>query len=196
MNGHGHRHLGAVGQHHLGPVAELLDQAEDVVPAARRSAPPRARGARTGSPPSRTRRGWSRSGPWPGCVPRGMPRASWAARNTSFQSARLEVGLELGQVEVRARAPRRAARAALWKKYRPKSNRLAEIGAPSTSTCVSSRCQPRGRTTSVAISLVERVRLAIGSSKVSRAAGGFADRRTGPSRRCPRWARGRPRSRP
>ena len=31
---HRHRHRAAIGEHHLGPVAELLDHAEDVVPAA------------------------------------------------------------------------------------------------------------------------------------------------------------------
>ena len=36
--------------------------------------------------------------------------------------------------------------------YSPKSNRLAESGSPSTVTCFSSRCQPRGRISSVAIS--------------------------------------------
>ncbi len=43
-------------------------------------------------------------------------------------------------------------RAWLRKKYRPKSKRLAEIGAPSTSKWRSSRCQPRGRTSRVATS--------------------------------------------
>ena len=45
---------------------------------------------------------------------------------------------------------------ALWKKYRPKSNRLAEIGSPSTRTCFSGRCQPRGRTSSVAVCSLRR----------------------------------------
>ena len=35
--------------------------------------------------------------------------------------------------------------------YMPKSNSEAQIGSPSTSTCFSSRCQPRGRISSVAI---------------------------------------------
>ena len=43
---HGHRHGRAVGEHELGPVPELLDDAEDVVPAAGVEARPSARAAR------------------------------------------------------------------------------------------------------------------------------------------------------
>jgi len=39
---------------------------------------------------------------------------------------------------------------ALWKKYSPKSNSDALMTSPSTSTCASDRCHPRGRTMSVA----------------------------------------------
>ena len=63
---------------------------------------------------------------------------------------RLEVALELGQVEVRTRFPGRRRLCALWKKKSAKSKRLAGTGSPSTRTCFSSRCQPRGRTMSVA----------------------------------------------
>ena len=59
---HGHRHGRAVRQHELGPVTELLDDAEDVVPATGVQARPSGRAARTGSRPSRTPRGSSRSG--------------------------------------------------------------------------------------------------------------------------------------
>ena len=39
---------------------------------------------------------------------------------------------------------------ALCQKNRPKSNNEPEMGIPSTTTCFSGRCQPRGRTSSVA----------------------------------------------
>ena len=38
----------------------------------------------------------------------------------------------------------------MWKACRPKSNRLAETGCPSTRRCFSGRCQPQGRTRRVA----------------------------------------------
>ena len=38
--------------------------------------------------------------------------------------------------------------AALWKQNSPRSNSAPAIRAPSTCTCFSSRCQPRGRTIS------------------------------------------------
>jgi hypothetical protein len=63
---------------------------------------------------------------------------------------RLEMALELRQVEVRP-VPRASSSLALWKKYSAKSNRPPDIGAPSTSTCFSGRCQPRGRTNSTAV---------------------------------------------
>ncbi len=63
----------------------------------------------------------------------------------------LVVALQLGQVEVGPRTRGTGSRP-LWKTYSPKSNRLAETGSPSTVKCFSGRCQPRGRTTSVAVS--------------------------------------------
>ena len=50
--------------------------------------------------------------------------------------------------------------------YSPKSNRLAESGSPSTVTCFSSRCQPRGRISSVAISSLSVRTLPSGFSNV------------------------------
>ena len=94
-----------VGQHELGSaVAELLDHAEHVVPAA-------------GVQPGRVLaqlvedllhlergRGSSRSARSRGSVPRGMPSSSCAAVEDVVPEPRLEVALELRQVEVRARA--------------------------------------------------------------------------------------------
>ena len=40
---------------------------------------------------------------------------------------------------------------ALWKKKSPKSNSEPDIGLPSTRQCLSTRCQPRGRTSSTAV---------------------------------------------
>ena len=50
----------------------------------------------------------------------------------------------------------------MWKNQIPKSKIEALIGAPSTWTWASGRCQPRGRMHSVAIAIVEGVRLLIG----------------------------------
>ena len=63
--GRRHRDLRAVGEAEVAVAAELLDAAEDVVPAAGVEARASARAARTGSRPSRTRRGSSRSAPSP-----------------------------------------------------------------------------------------------------------------------------------
>ena len=83
----GHRHRVALGQDEVAaPGAELLDDAEQVVPAARVQARRCARAARRGSPPSRTPPGSSRSAPSPGSCPRGMPSRSWARLKASFQS--------------------------------------------------------------------------------------------------------------
>ncbi len=79
--------------------------------------------------------------------------------------ARLEVALELRQVVVRAAAALDRRRP-LWKRCRPKSKRLAETGSPSTRTCRSLRCQPRGRTTSVAIWSLQPVLLALGAREL------------------------------
>ena len=73
--------------------------------------------------------------------------------------------LELREVEV---GPPRSAARALWT-ARPKSKSDAETGSPSTSWCRSTRCQPRGRISSVAISSFSRYVLSGVSSEISRA---------------------------
>ena len=50
----------------------------------------------------------------------------------------------------------------------PKSNREPEIGSPSTSTCRSGRCQPRGRISIVAISSFSRYDFSGVSSEIVR----------------------------
>ena len=146
---HRHLHLGPVGQHELRPVPERLDHREDVVPAARvqpvrvvaqlvedllhlergrqgldqHGGPDRPL-SECRAPPGRTRTRRSRAGP-----PGGAP--AWAGRGT---------------------APRRGRSAFVrcGTTYSPKSRATPEIGSPSTSRCCSCRCQPRGRTSSVA----------------------------------------------
>ncbi len=63
--------------------------------------------------------------------------------------------------------PRSSVSRALWKKKSPKSARLAEIGAPPTCRCFSSRCQPRGRTRSVAVFSASAYFFPSGEVKVS-----------------------------
>ncbi len=147
----GHRDLGAVGQDHVGPRPELLDDAEDVVPAA---------GVEAGGVVAQLvedlvhlEGGEDRLDEHgrPDRSRAGCPAPPGPTTKTSFQSARLEVALELRQVEVRARSRASSSSRALWKKQSPKSKRLAEIGAPSTGRAPPARCQPRGRTHSVAI---------------------------------------------
>ena len=72
--------------------------------------------------------------------------------------------------------PRAISSLALWKKYRPKSNSAPVIGWPSTVTCASGRCQPRGRTRSVATLPLELVALAaVRIGEVDRAADRVAE---------------------
>ena len=111
--------------------------------------------------------------------PDGQPERLLGMPEDVVPEARLEVRFELGQVEVRAAAPARASSRALWKTNRPKSNSEAEIGPPSTSTWRSSRCQPRGRTTSVAISSLSRYALPSGLSNVERPPDGLGRSRPG-----------------
>ena len=60
---------------------------------------------------------------------------------------RLEMALQLRQVEVRARCRARAsASCVVGRRTAPKSNSAPDTGSPSTRTCFSGRCQPRGRT--------------------------------------------------
>ena len=106
---HGHRHLDAIGEDEVRAVAELLDDAEDVVPAPAVEPARRARAARRGSRPSRTRRGSSRSARSRGSCRCGCRARSCAQMKTSFQSRASRWRLQLRQVEVRPGAARRAA---------------------------------------------------------------------------------------
>ena len=138
-----------------GPVAELLDHAEDVVPAP---------GVEPGCVLAQLvqdlvhlerRRGSSRSAPSPGPCPaeRRAPPAQHE-RHRSTAAPRDGSRAWAGRSTARCRAS--PAPRALWKKYSPKSNRLPRRGSPSTSTCARRRCQPRGRTTSVAVCSASR----------------------------------------
>ena len=159
----GHRHRAAVGEHELGPgVAEDLDDAEQVVPAAGVERRRRGCPARAASPPSRTPPGWSRSASWrgssrpggraparrgrtpaPTAAPRGGP-PSWAGRSTG-------------------RCRGRAAPARCGTGRGPASTRAPTVGSPSTSRCRSGRCQPRGRGTIVGRSPSSRSRYSLPS---------------------------------
>ena len=150
--GHGHRHRVAVGQHELGPLAEALDRAEHVVPAPgvepggvlaqlvedlvhlerrrerldQHRRLDRRRG-RSRARPGRTRTRRSTA------APRGGSPSS-AGRSTARCRASSSVAGVVEEVEAEvAKRRRRSAR-------RP------------TSRCCSGRCQPRGRTSSVATS--------------------------------------------
>ena len=96
-------------------------------------------------------------------VPCGMPSASWASDEDVVPQPRLEVALQLRQVEVRALAACRAAPARCGR-----STGRSRTSAPDIALAVDerrasrSRCQPRGRTTIVAGLVVELVVLALG----------------------------------
>ena len=90
---------------------------------------------------------------------------------------RLAVGLELRAGRSTGRCHARPGTAPFQNRYSPASNRLAETGSPSTSTCRSTRCQPRGRTSSCATRAPEPVRLALGGVEREAAAHGGVDRR-------------------
>ena len=127
-------------------VAEPLDDAEEVVPAAGVQARRRARAARTGSRPSRTRRGWSRSGRSPGSSRAGCPSAAWRVEEHVVPEARLEVatrawaGRGRGRSRAPAPRPRRGTGTARRRTGWPTSARRRR------GRWRSSRCQPRGRT--------------------------------------------------
>ena len=165
----GHRHLRPVGQHEVGPVAELLDEAEDVVPAAavepgdvvaqlvedlvhleggqdrldqHRGLDRAARQAQLVPGPARRRRSTA-------ALRGGFP--AWAGRST-------------GPLPLSSRAW------ALWKKYRPKSKSEPEIGWPSTEHVLLVEvpaARPDHQRGGV---LVERVLLALGAGVLDRAA--------------------------
>ena len=155
-----HGDLRAVGQDEIRMVAEFLDEAEDVVPAAAVEA--------GGVLAQLVEDLVHLEGGEDGFDQHGG--ADGAARNAQLvlreeedvvPQARLEMALQFGQVEIRAGAVARSSALALWKKNRPKSNSDAEMGSPSTRKCFSSRCQPRGRTIRVAGPFSQLVALAL-----------------------------------
>ena len=150
------------GRTQLGVVAEFLDEAEDVIPAAAVQA-----GRVLAQLPQDLvhlkggQDGFDQHG-----------RADGAARDSErvlrhqedvVPQAGFQAALQLRQVEVRARCRCGSASRALWKKNRPKSKSEAEMGSPSIRKCFSTRCQPRGRTIRMAGVLAEFVVLALGA---------------------------------
>jgi hypothetical protein len=83
--------------------------------------------------------------------PRGTPTASSTWSKTLFHS-RASRWLSIFGRYSSAVEPRSMSRCALWKRYSPASMSEPEIGPPSTLMWRSMRCQPRGRTSSVATS--------------------------------------------
>ena len=139
----------AIRQDELGTVSEFLDEAEDVIPAA--AVQPGRMIAQLVEDLVHLERGRDRFDQ------HRRPNRSRAGRPLLLREyedvvpqPRFEVALHLGQVEVWSRCLRSISVRQLWKKYRPKSNSEAEIGAPSTRKCFSTMCQPRGRTNNVA----------------------------------------------
>ena len=156
-----HAHRAAVGQDEARVGAELLDEAEDVVPAtAVQSRPECSRSSHRISSISKAARMVSiRTVAL--TVPRGMPSSSWAASKTAFPEARLHVALELGQVEVGRRPRGRRARVRCGTGT-ARSRRASPTPARRpTSMFFSSRCQPRGRTKSTAVSSFSRYSLPV-----------------------------------
>ena len=147
----GHLHVVAVGQHELGPVAEELDHREDVVPAA--GVEPVGVLAQLEEDLLHLERGGQRLD-----QDRGADRARAASAERLLRPGedvvpepRLEVVLELGQVEVGRRAAREQARGAVEGEQAEVEERPRERLAVER-RCFSCRCQPRGRTSSVATS--------------------------------------------
>ena len=191
-----HRHLGAVGQHRARVVPALLDEAEDVVPAAAVEA--------GGVLAQLVEDLVHLEGGGHGLDQHGG--ADGAARDAEVllrahedvvPEARFEVALQLGQVEVGARCRARGAPARCGRS-RGRSRRASPgTGRPSTSRCFSRRCSPRGRTISVASRSVERVALAGGRVGEARWSGGRRRQvELALDRGSARSASWRPRSRP
>ena len=120
--------------------------------------------------------------------PRGMPSASWAWMKTSFQSRASWCDSSLAQVEVRP-APRRERLGAVVEQVQPEvEQRWPRPARRRRASPDSTRCQPRGRTTSVARLVVQAVGLALGRVEGERAADRVGERRlaaddVGPGRR-------------
>ena len=143
---HRHRHGGAVGEHELGPVPELLDHAEDVVPAA--GVEPGRVLAQLVEDLVHLERGEDRLDQ-DGRLDRPLRDAEPLLREGEdvVPEPRLEVRLELREVEV----PPVARRGCGGSRGRSRTASRTSA-APSTSKWRSSRCQPRGRTNSTATS--------------------------------------------
>ena len=91
-----------------------------------------------------------------------MPRRACGPREDVVPQPRLAVALQLGQVEIRARAMLERSLARCGRSTgRSRTARLRSV-APSTTRWRSTRCQPRGRTTSVATWSSQPVLLALG----------------------------------
>ena len=175
-----HRDLGAVGQHEVRTVAELLDEAENVIPAAAVQSGGMIAQFVENLVHLESARGSSRSAPWPGCVPCGMPSFCSLNDEDVVPEAGFEVAFHLRQIEIRAGAALEL-RGALWKKNRPKSNSDAGDRLRHRPACASQcRCQPRGRTISVAIVVVQPVLLALGTGETDFAAHRVAQIESGP----------------
>ena len=151
MKWRGHRDLGAVGQDEVGLAAELLDEAEDVVPAAAVEAGRvvaqlvedlvhleggQDRLDQDGGADRAPRDAESTPGHG------GRRRSTGAPRGGSPSSAGRST----------ARCPLASRACGVVEEVERRSRRAPpETGSPSTSTCFSTRCQPRGRTSSVAV---------------------------------------------
>ena len=158
---HGHRHLRAVGQHELGPLPEALDRAEDVVPAA--GVQPRGVVAQLVQDLVHLERRGQRldqhGGPDRAAV---EPERVLGERERVVPQPRLQVRLQLGQVEERAgaalqqRLARCGTRTARSRSGRPPpARRPRQRGAPAGATRAGARAAWR-------VSSFRRYSLAVG----------------------------------
>ena len=144
----------AVGQQEVRSAVELLDDAEDVVPAA---------GVQPGRVVAQLVQDLVHlEGRQDGLEQhRGLDRAARNAQRVLGEledvvpQPRLAVAFQLGQVEVRAAAALEQP-ARVVEEVQAEVEERAEMGSPSTRTCFSGRCQPRGRTSSVAVCSLSR----------------------------------------
>ena len=192
-----HRDLRAVGQDERRVVAELLDEAEDVVPAAAVEAGGvlaqlvedlvhLERGGQRLDEHGRLDRARA------GC--RARPAR---ATKTSFQSRASRWLSSFGQVEVRPACRARRARARCGRSRGRSRRARPGTGLPSTSDVLLRQVQPRGRTKSVAGLLAERVLLARRRVVVAdRPRGPRRGGSSGPRRGSSRSGASSPRSRP
>ena len=88
---------------------------------------------------------------------------------------RLEVALELGEVEVRPRPLRQEASARCGRSRGRSRRGFPRQGLPSTRRCFSRRCQPRGRTKRIAVFSLRRYALPLRGAVVDRPVDGVAE---------------------